>query len=373
MFNLKKSQSKMLGPEPDGRLGRASASRARKKGLPPGTLVHTGKQFPEKTQISIMDYSETQLKETENAAVQDLRACREAPTTSWVNVEGLRQIEVIESIGKVFQLHPLVLEDIVNTNQRPKVEDHDEYLFIVIKMLSYNEQTTEIEVEQMSLILGKDYLLTFQETPGDDFDGLKERMRAGKERIRRNGPDYLAYSLIDLVVDNYFVILEKLAERIELLEEELVAHPTPKTLGVLHRLKMDLIFLRRSVWPLREVINRLAIGDTALIKQATLPYLRDLYDHTIHVIDTMETYRDIVSGMLDIYLSSISNRLNEIMKVLTMIATIFIPLTFLAGWYGMYFKSMPEYEWRWGYPMVIAVSVAVTIAMLIFFRRKKWL
>ncbi len=287
-------------------------------------------------------------------------------------MEGLHDLEIVEAIGKRFHLHPLVLEDLVNATQRPKMEDAGDYLFFVLKMLHYTEETAEMGSEQIGLVLGHNFLLTFRETQGNEFDEVRERIRSGKGRARKAGPDYLAYCLVDTVVDDYFVILEKLAEKIEILEEELVTSPTTDTLDVIHHLKTDMIFLRRTIWPLREIVNRLVVSDGALIKDTTLPYWRDVYDHTIHAIDTMETYRDVLSGMLDIYLSGISNRLNEIMKVLTLIATIFIPLTFMTGWYGMNFKKMPELEWQWGYPTFIALAGAVVTMMLIFFKRKNW-
>ncbi len=253
------------------------------------------------------------------------------------------------------------------------MEDAGNYLFIVLKVLDYSEESDEISLMQLSLIITPTVLVSFQEKEGKLFDSVRERLKGGNARIRKGGADYLAYCLMDTVVDNYFAILEGLSEKIEGLEEELVKNPSRDTLQGIHRLKTDMIYLRRSIWPLREVVNTMGRGESALIKESTLPYLRDVYDHTIHAIDTLETLRDIVSGMLDIYLSSVSNRLNEIMKVLTIIATIFIPLTFLSGWYGMNFKDMPELTWRWGYPMVIAVSLTVATAMLIFFRRKRWL
>jgi len=344
-----------------------------KKGLPPGTLVHIGKQSGEKVRISVMSYDEDHYRADELVTPDRIPAYRDGAARTWINIDGLDDVQVIEQLGKIFGLHPLVLEDILNTHQRPKFEDHDDYLFIVIRMLSLDAKTYEIASEQLSLIVGPNYLLTFQEVPGDDFDGVRQRLEIGKERMRKGGPDYLAYALIDTVVDNYFVILEKLSERIEMLEEELVSKPSIETLRVIHRLKRDIVFLRRSIWPLREVANRLTLGDTPLIKPSTIPYFRDVYDHAIHVIDTMETFRDIVSGMLDIYLSSVSNRLNEVMKVLTIIATIFIPLTFLSGWYGMNFKDMPELSWRWGYPMVICIALTVAVGLLLLFRKKKWL
>jgi len=270
-------------------------------------------------------------------------------------------------------LHHLVIEDIHNTYQRPKAEDYEDFLYIVLKMISWDENLNQAQAEQVSMILGKGYVLSFKEDPGDIFDPVRVRLREGKGRIRKSGADYLAYALLDQVVDNYFLVLENLGERIESLEEELTTNPSPATLKAIHHLKRELIFLRKSVWPLREAINSLERGDSSLFQAETLVYLRDLYDHTIQVMDTIETFRDMVSGMLDIYLSSISNRMNEIMKVLTIIATIFIPLTFIAGVYGMNFANMPELQWPWGYFAVWGVMILVAGGMIIFFKRKGWL
>lgn len=240
-------------------------------------------------------------------------------------------------------------------------------------MLFYNENNNEVDVEQISLILGENFVISFQERPGDVFDPIRDRIRNAKGRIRKMGVDYLVYALIDAVVDNYFSIMEKFTEKIESLEEELINDPTPNTSRTIHNLKREMIFLRKSVWPLREVVNVLERGDLRFIKKSTRVFLRDLYDHTIQVIDTIETLRDMVSGMLDIYLSSISNRMNEVMKVLTIIATIFIPLTFIAGIYGMNFRYMPELQWQWGYFTVWIIMGAVAISMLFYFKRKRWL
>ncbi|MGZ3569203.1 MAG: magnesium/cobalt transporter CorA, partial [Thermodesulfobacteriota bacterium] len=259
------------------------------------------------------------------------------------------------------------------TDQRPKMEDYGDYLYIVLRMLSYNDKSTQIETEQVSLILGPNFLFSFQENQGDVFDPVRERIRTGKGRIRKMGADYLAYALLDLIVDNYFVIMEKLGETIEFLEEKLVTQPVPETLQTIHQLKRELIFLRKAVWPLREVIGGLQRGELTLIKETSRVYLRDVYDHTIQVIDTIETFRDMISGMLDIYLSSVSNRLNSVMKVLTIIATIFMPLTFLAGIYGMNFKYFPELDWRWSYPVFWLVSVLISVSMLLYFKKKNWL
>ncbi len=298
---------------------------------------------------------------------------KDAPGVNWINIDGLHQIEVLEKLGECYGFHPLVLEDILNTDQRPKMEDSGDYLYIVLRMLNYNDKSSEIETEQVSLILGPNFVFSFQEKEEDVFDPVRERIRNNKGRIRKMGADYLAYALLDSIVDNYFTIMEKLGETIEFLEEELVTQPVPETLQTIHQLKRELIFLRKAVWPLREVISGLERGELVLIKETTRVYLRDVYDHTIQVIDTIETFRDMISGMLDIYLSSVSNRLNSVMKVLTIIATIFMPLTFIAGIYGMNFKFMPELEWRWGYPMVWVLVIFISVFMLIYFKKKRWL
>jgi magnesium transporter len=349
--------------------------RSQKAGLPPGTLIHIGEKKREVPKITILDYDETQFQEREAKSVEECFPLKEKPTVTWINVEGLHQVEVLERLGGCYGLHPLVLEDILNTDQRPKMEDYGEYVYIVLKMLTYyDDKSGQIEAEQISLVLGRNFVLSFQEgKEGDVFGLLRERLRGGKGRIRKMGADYLAYSLIDSVVDHYFIILERLGERMEFLEEELMTEPTTKTLQEIYNLKREMIFLRKAVWPLREVVGALERGESPLIQQNTQIYLRDVYDHTIQVIDTIETFRDTVSGMLDIYLSSVSNRLNSVMKVLTIIATIFMPLTFLAGIYGMNFKYMPELEWRWGYPLVWMIMIAIGILMLFYFRKKKWL
>jgi magnesium transporter len=347
--------------------------RSKKAGLPPGTLIHIGEKKTEELKITVIDYEETHFEEREVKRVEECFVFKDKPTVTWMNVDGLHQVEILEKLGECYGLHPLVLEDILNTDQRPKMEDYGEYIYIVLKALDYNDKSNEIETEQISLILGSNFAFSFQEREGDTFDPIRERIRTGKGRIRSMGADYLAYALVDSIVDNYFIILEKLGEKIEFLEDKLVSHPTPETLQTIHHLRREMIFLRKAVWPLREVINGLERGESPLVKGPTRVYLRDVYDHTIQTIDTIETYRDMVSGMLDIYLSSVSNRLNSVMKVLTIIATIFMPLTFLAGVYGMNFKYMPELGWRWGYPFIWLIMVGIGVCMLIFFRKKKWL
>lgn len=345
--------------------------RSRKAGLPPGSLVHVGEKKAEEVTISIIDYDEKHFEEKLVENVDECFPFKDTSTVSWINIVGLHEVSIIDRIGKHFGLHPLILEDILNTEQRPKVEDFEDYIFVVTKMLYTRDG--EIDSEQISIILGPNYVLTFQEREGDVFDAVRKHIKESKGKIRRIGSDYLAYALIDAIVDNYFLVLEKMGETIEGLEEELLEEPTTQTLNTIHNLKRELIFLRKAVWPLREVINTVYKGESKLISDTTQIYLRDVYDHTIQVVDTIETFRDMVSGMLDVYLSSVSNRMNEVMKVLTIIATIFIPLTFIAGVYGMNFQYMPELEWMWAYPAVWAVMLAIGIAMFTYFLKKGWL
>lgn len=348
--------------------------RSKKAGLPPGTPVHIGETRHNDVKISVLDYDEIHLEEKKSVSADECLIFREKPTVTWINIEGLHKLDILEKIGECFGLHPLVLEDIVNTDQRPKMEDYGNYLYIVLRMLYLRESTGEVTTEQISLIVGENFVISFQEgIEGDVFNAVRERLRGEKGRLRKMGADYLAYSMIDAIVDHYFIVFERLGENIELLEDKLVSSPTQETLHKIHSLKKEMIFLRRTIWPLREVIGSLERGDSLLIKDATKIYLRDVYDHAIQVMDTIETFRDMVTGMLDIYLSSVSNRLNAVMKVLTIIATIFMPLTFIAGVYGMNFKYMPELEWVWGYPIVLLVMLIIGILMLVYFRRKKWL
>ena len=344
-----------------------------KIGLAPGSLVYTNKKKMEKTKITIIDYDQKDMKEKEAKAVEECFPFKKTPTITWINIDGLHEVEIIKRIGEYFDLHSLVLEDIVNTNQRPKIEDFKNYIFLVLKMLNYDEGKKEIRAEQVSIIIGSNFIISFQEVQGDVFNAVRERIRNSIGKIRKMGADYLGYELLDAIVDNYFIILEKLGEDIEDIEDILVKDPNQETMHRIHYLKRETIFLRKSVWPLREVINTLEKEDTSLIKETTGIYLRDVYDHTIRIIETVETFRDLISGMLDIYLSSISNKMNNVMKVLTIIATIFIPLTFITGIYGMNFRYMPELGWRWSYPLVWAVMIFVAISMVLFFKNKKWL
>ncbi len=341
-------------------------------GLPPGTLIHVGEKKTETTKISIIDYDEVHIQERMVESAEECFPYKDRPTVTWIKIDGLHEIDVIEKIGRHFELHPLVLEDILNTGQRPKIEEFEDYIVIIIKMFIL-EQKGRIDAEQISIVLGPNFVLSFQEKEGDVFNNILERLKKGKGRIRKMKSDYLAYTLVDTVVDQYFVILEGLGEKIESIEEDLLNNPGPETLHPIHELKRMMIQLRRSVWPLREVVNRFERSESQLINESTKPFLRDVYDHTIQAIDTIETYRDMLSGMLDLYISSVSNRINEVMKVLTIIATIFIPLTFITGIYGMNFKYMPELGMRWGYPAILIVMALISVTMLVYFRRKRWL
>ena len=327
----------------------------------------------EQVKITVIDYDEKQFQEKETKSIKECFPFKEQPTVTWINIDGLGQMQLIEKLGECYELHSVVIEDILNTDQRPKMEDFETYVYIVLKMLFYDEKNKVIDSEQVSILLGSNFVISLQERPGDVFEPIRDRIRNAKGRIRKMGSDYLAYSLIDAIVDNYFLILEKFGENIESLETQLINDPTPHTLKAIHDSKREMIFLRRSVWPLRELINGLLRNETKLVKKSTQIFLRDLYDHTIQVIDTIESLRDMTSGMLDIYLSSVSNRMNEVMKVLTIIATIFIPLTFISGIYGMNFRHMPELEWSWGYFAVLSGMAIIGILMLIYFKRKRWL
>lgn len=347
--------------------------RSKKAGLPPGSLVHIGEQKTDVMKFSVLDYDEQNCSETILSRIEQCFVYRDRPSITWLDIEGVHDIHALEKIGQCFGLHPLVVEDILNTDQRPKIEDYGDYLYIVLRMLTNGSEKGEISSEQVSLILGENFVLSIQEgAKGDVFEPVRTRIRSSKGQIRKLGADYLAYSLIDAVVDNYFIILERIGERVESLEETLISDPGQETLHLIHNLKREMIYLRKSVWPLREVVSGMQRRDSILIRESTGYYLRDVYDHTIQVIDTVETFRDMLSGMLDIYLSSISNRTNAVMKVLTVIATIFIPLTWIAGVYGMNFKNMPELGWRYGYLASWIAMIFVALGMVIYFKKKKW-
>ena len=343
-----------------------------KTGLPPGTVTYSGEVQTTKVKITLLEYNEKEFVEKEFVDFDEYLVHTKPDMVKWINVDGIHNTELIQKIGEKFDIHSLTLEDIANTDQRPKFEDYENYLASIMKMLSYD---SNVQAEQLTvLLLGNNTVLSFQEAYGGDaFDMIRNRIRQGKGRIRKMGADYLAYCLIDAVVDLYFVILEKIGDRIESLEEELINDPSKKTMQILHAMKREMIFLRKSVWPMRELINNFERSENKLIKKPTRLFLRDLYDHTIRVIDTVETFRDLLSGMMDVYLSSVSNRMNEIMKVLTIITTIFIPLTFIAGVYGMNFDYLPELHWRYSYYVLWAIMILIAAGMIVYFKKRKWL
>jgi len=346
---------------------------SKKKGMPPGTMLHVGKQLDKQAIISIMDYDADNFKQRKGYIDQFVKNIPQE-TVTWLNFEGVHDITAIKATGHKLGLHSLTMEDIVHTGQRPKMEDYGDYLFLVTKMLRYNKNQNCIESQQVSMVLGKGYLMTFQETDWDVFELIRQRIIKDQGCIRSRGNDYLAYALLDAIVDHYFEILEHFGDRIEEVEEELLTDPKQQTLSEIHQIKRNFIVMRKSIWPLREMINHLHSSDSDLIDDSTKVYIRDVYDHAVQVIDTQESSRDLVSGMLEIYLSSMSNKMNSVMKVLTVIATIFIPLTFVTGIFGMNFTNMPELKMGWMYPFGFwAIIIAVISGMVWHFRKNKWL
>jgi magnesium transporter len=345
--------------------------RSRKTGLPPGTLVHIGDKKADHVTIKAFRYAGTKCDEQTVAQPEQL-APPSDESVVWVDVGGVHKLDVLDAFGKQFSLHPLLLEDIANTDQRPKLDDYETYFFVVMKMLSLTERQ-DVMVEQVSLVLGRNFVLSFQENGTDVFQPVRERLRGGKGRMRQAGADYLLYALVDAIVDQYFAVLEAIGEKIEALQQVVVADPKPETLREIHALKRQLLFLRRAVWPLRDVMNNLSRSDCPFLQHSTKVFFRDVYDHVVQIVDTIETLREMVSASLDIYLSSVSYRLNAVMRVLTVITTIFMPLSFIASIYGMNFEYMPELKSAWGYPAVLAVMALVGVGMLFVFRSKRWL
>jgi len=343
-----------------------------KVGAPPGTIIYSGEEQTGRVKISLIEYNETEFIEKDFYDLSQCLKSTDEKFVRWINVDGVHQPELIEAIGKQFSIHPLTLEDIVNTNQRAKFEDYDNYVVAMMKMIDYANE--ELHSEQLSVVLLNGIVISFQEPDGGDaFDLIRMRIRQGKGRIRKMGADYLAYALIDAVVDCYFTVLEKIGDKIEVLEESLIAEPDKTIVEQIHNMKREMIFVRKAVWPMRELINNMERCENELIKESTDIYLRDVHDHTIRVIDTVETYRDLLSGMMDVYLSSVSNKMNEVMKILTIITTIFVPVTFIAGVYGMNFDFMPELHSKWGYPAVWLVMLLIIALLVTYFKRKKWL
>jgi magnesium transporter len=341
--------------------------------LPVETSALTSEQILVPVKITVIDYSKDHYEVKAVNSVEECFSYKEKPTVTWINVDGIHAHAIIEQLGVHYGLHPLIIEDICTPHQRLKVDIFDEYVVIILNMLTYNAQTYTIEIEQVSLVLGKNFVITFQEEkPGDVFAAVRDQIKDNKGQIRKTGADYLAYALLDAVINGYFDIIERFDEQIESIDEELISGPQSKILQHIHVLRRELIYFRKSVWPLRSMINELAHQQTALIKKSTVIYLSDLYDHIIQIMDTVEIFKDLITGIRDVYLSSMSNKMNEIMQLLTIIGTIFIPLTFLAGVYGMNFRYMPELTWKWGYPFVWVIMIGIGIGMLGYFKKKKW-
>jgi len=353
-------------------MARKKHKRKSKLGLAPGTLLFTGQQKMEKAAFSVLIYSEHAVQEIIPKNLEEvIQLIESTKETLWLNIDGIHDEHIIETICSKLLVHKLSMEDILSVGQRPKIDEFDNYIHLVLKMMLLNDD--EIDDEQISFLLHKNILISFQEKTGDVFDGVRKRIIEGKGFIRKRGSDYLLYALVDSVVDHYFLILETLGEKIETLETELLLNPDESVLAKLHHLRRETLDLRRSVYPLREVISRFEKIDETILNPDVRVFIRDLYDHTIQVIETIEVLRESASGLLDLYMNSISNKMNEIMKVLTIMASIFIPLTFIAGVYGMNFSHMPELEYKYGYFVVWGVMILVFLIMIIYFKQKKWL
>jgi magnesium transporter len=345
---------------------------SKKAGLPPGSLVTLGNGKEAKETVSLIDFTETQVTEKHNISPAECKDHIAASTITWIQVTGVSDPKIIETLGSEFKLHPLILEDIISCGQRSKIDSYKEHLFIVMQLLSYGESNKLQEV-QVSIVLAKNLVISFAEKQDDIFHAIKERIHKSNSRIRKMGADYLVYAILDVIVDNYFVILEKIDDQLEQLEEELIREPGPQALLKIQQAKRNITLLRKSVWPTREVINQFQHIESPLVTQSIRIYLKDVYDHAIQAIDTIEGFRDIASGMLEIYISHINLRMNEVMKMLTVVATLFVPLTFIASIYGMNFDYMPELHHEWGYPIVLCVMLVIALFMLLHFRRKKWI
>ncbi|WP_027358940.1 magnesium/cobalt transporter CorA [Desulforegula conservatrix] len=353
-------------------MSRNRKSQRTKAGLPPGSLIHIGEKLVEYVSINLIDYTENSFTERKVESIEDCREALVTPSISWINMVGLHDVTQFQQIQDVFGIHPLVLEDILSTAQRPRMEDYGDYIYIVLKMIYLEPESHQIISEQISLILGKDFLLSFQESTGNTFNPIRDRIRTSKGRLRKSGADYLAYCMLDAIVDNYFVVLEEIGEKIEDFQEQVIGNPSPEVLSSIHRAKRDMIHLRKALWPVRELVNGLQKTESSLIEESTDVFLRDVYEHSVQVIESIEMMRDMLGSALDIYLSSTSNRMNEVMRVLTVISTLFIPLTFMVGIYGMNFENMPELKLKYGYEGLWVIMILTVAVMITFFRKRKW-
>lgn len=345
--------------------------RSRKTGMPPGSVVAIGERRSDTTELRLTHYDAGHLDETALTTLADCAQTLSRPGVTWLHICGVHQLDVLRSLDR-FGLHPLVLEDIANTAQRTKYEDYGDYVYIVLKLLSVAGDG-EVDSEQVSIVLGKNFVISVEEGPSGAFDSVREMLQQNRAQVRRMGADYLAYLLLDKAVDNYFAILEALGERIDALQDALLHTAQSEQLQDLHRLRREALLLRRSIWPMRDVLAAIERERSPLIQDGTRIYLRDVYDHAIHIVDTIETDRETLAGMLEIYVSSATNRLNEVIKVLTIISTIFIPPMFIASVYGMNFRYMPELAWPWGYAFAWALMAVFALGMLLYFKRKRWL
>lgn len=353
----------------------------KRAGLPPGTLVHVGKKRPARIKLTMCTYNYGKIEQREPDTLKEVKASADVEgNIVWLNITGVHDTKILQEIGTLFDIHPLVLEDIANTTQRPKLDTYEHYFYIVLRLLNYSEVDEGLQSEQLSIIMAKNLVISFQEDKNPVFNPIYERLTIEGSKIRSMGADYLLYALIDCTVDSYYAVLDNFGERIENLEDSILESPDQQSLHEIQKVRREMIFFRKSVWPLRETINALyRDGQNTLISSSLHVYLRDVYDHTMYVIDNIENYRDMVMSLIDTYMSGVSNRMNEVMKVLTIIATIFIPLTFIAGIYGMNFDpsvsawNMPELHEPWGYPVTLLVMAIIALVMILYFRRKKWL
>jgi len=342
-------------------------------GLPPGSLVYTGDRKSPIPRVTMLDYDEHKVVEKDLVRVDDCIPFKDAQTVTWINVDSVTEPGLLENFGRVMGFHTLMLEDILHIDQRPKFEDYGDYIYIVVKMLDYDVNKGEIETEQLSLILGPNYLISLQERSGDFFDPLRERIRKSLGRVRKLGADFLAYAILDIIVDHYFVVLEKLGEKIEQLEDIVITDPRENTARAVHAVRREMIFVRKSVWPLREVVTGMQRSESDLIRESNAAYFRDLQDHIMQVTDGVDTFRDLLNGMLDSYYSTITTRTNSVVKVLTLFSAIFMPLTFITGIFGMNFRNFPELEWHYGFQGSLILMVIVIVSMVAIFKWKKWL
>lgn len=346
--------------------------RNRTPGRPPGSLIREVGEFVEYANLDFFIYDENELEERNIESLEQLPSVT-PDKTLWLNIPGLKDAELLKEIGERFDLHPLLLEDILNPEQRPKLDEFDNCLALTLRMMYVREEGPQLEDEQITLVLGSGFVLSFQEKPGDVFDPIRERLRRASGRIRHRKSDYLLYALTDLAIDHYFVLIEALGDKVEDLEELVFSNPSENNLESIHQLKRELLIFRRSTFPLREAISQLQRLETGLITQETQRFITDAYDHIINILDLLENYRELNTGLKDIYLSSLSLRMNKVIQLLTIISTIFIPLTFIVGIYGMNFENMPELDWEYGYFLILGIMAAIVLGMVVFFKTRKWL